>query len=481
MQNSNLSSKIFPSSKESWASFICKVEEDLQNMMITYNNDKRRIKDLDRIINKLEEIRNLSKDSIDEIFNYKELFMYIDNSLESSFDALNFFKSQDNFDNIAVKAIYERIVNSPKIIKINSEYSSLTIKVQFDKERIKRLTDLIRGAKTDYLLIEELVNKYEYDDNTKKSIMLYPLVMLSIRQNDLKNSKDIVAIRKQEKAKFYQERFNELCAKYAEKKEELKDLLITCFNVREKMNHNELDMYNSFVNNPDEINDYDFSDDIIFKIYTLAFFKIKKDIENFIDGISDLDMDETNLDDELVFFGEIINEFTDIANKLNELSNNEIIENNELDNNVFFALDAFNRLIIKDDLLMEKNRSNIKALLQKISNINNSKIEGVKTNHMLGMVEEENLLGKNISMLTTSKVRLAYIMVGKNILIINGDNHEIDKFDKVIKQAINKNIVPIKRQISLIEENNLDYIELQSKIVRAIMEEAEEDKIRKAI
>ena len=479
MQKSNLSSKIFPSIKDDWSLFISKASKDLQDMMMTFNNDKRRIKDLERIINKMKEINGLSKDNIAEILNYKELFMYIDNSLESSFDALNFFQKVNNFDNEAVKTIYERIINSPKIIQINSEYNGLTIKVQFDKERIKRLGELIRGSKVDYPLIKELVQKYKLSDSEKKNVLFYPLVMLSIKQNEIKSSKELQAKRKEEKQEFYRDRFNELCKLYQQRKEDLKDLLVKCFNVREKISHRELDMYNSFINNPEEIKEYNFDDEIKFKIYTLSFFKIKKDIESFIDGITDLQMDESNLDDELSFFNEMINEFNEIANKLKELMKEDTDSIDNYQNNVFFALDAFNRLIINEEILNDKNQSSIKALLRKIVNVSNSKFEGVKTNHMLGVSEEEKMLGKNISMLTTSKIKLAYIMIGKCILIIDGVANNNDKFDKIIKLAINKNIIPIRKQIALISESDLDYLNLQNMIINEIIgEEVEETKKR---
>ena len=479
MQNSNLSLKIFPSIKEDWLSFIQKVSKNLQDMMLTFNNDKRRLKDLERIINKMQEIKGLSKDNIEEILNYKELFMYIDNSLESSFAALNFFKTQNNFDNEAVKVIYERIINSPKIIKINSEYNGLSMKISFDKERIKKLGELIRGSKIDYSLIKELIDKYQLNDDMKKNVLFYPLVMLSIRQNEAKNNKEIIAKKKEEKDKFYRDRFNELCKYYQTRKEELKDLLVKCFNVREKLSHNEIDMYNSYINNPTEIAEFGFDDNIKFKIYILSFFKIKKDLESFIDGISDLQIDDVNLDDELVFFQEMINEFNEIANKLVQLTKDNEEELDEFENNVFFALDAFNRLIINEELLSEKNRSSLKALFHKIENTSNSKIDGVKTNRMLGVSEEEKVLGKNISMLTTSKIKLAYIMVGKKVLVIDGVDNNNDKFDRIVRLAISKNIVPIKKQIAWISENNLDYCNLQKTIISEIMGEDLEESNKK--
>ena len=470
MQNSNLSSKIFPNLREDWLSFIDVVSIDLQKMINTYNTDKQKVKNLDNVINKMTGIKDLCKDNFGEILNYRELFMYIDNSLESSFDALEYFKKQDNFDNIAVKTIYERIINSPKIMRLNSDYNSLAIKVSFDKERINRLSELVRGSNVDYTLIKELINKYKLNDDKKKNILFYPVVMLSIKQNEVKNNRENIEKRKQEKEKFYHDRFNELTKEYQKKKDSLKDLLINCFNTREKMDYQELDTYNSFINNPEEINEYEFSDDIKFKIYTLAFFKIKKDIENFIDGINDLLQDGNNLDDELLFFGEMINEFDSVANTLKSLVKLDKEIENDNYNNVFFALDAFNRLLIKEELLNSKNRSSIKAFIQKTNNISNSKIDGVKTSHMLGVDEAEKILGRNISFLVTSKVMLAYVMVGKNIFIITGDTTNTDRFDKVVNRIVEHNIISIRRQISLIEENNFDYIELQNRILKTIVE-----------
>ena len=476
MQNSNLSSRIFPNLREEWLSFIELVSNDLQQMINVYNADKQRVRDLERVINKVKEIKNISKDNLEEILNYKELFMYIDNSLESSFDALNFLKAQNNLDNAGVIEIYERIINAPKIMKINSEYNSLAIKISFDKERIKRLSELIRGSKIDYTLIKELVNKYRLDNNKKKNILFYPVVMLSIRQNEISNIKDNKEKIKQDRIDFYHNKFNKIVKEYQDKKENLKDLLIKCFNVREQMSHRDIVTYNAFVNNPEEIKEYDFNDDIKYKIYTLAFFKIKKDIENFIDGISDLLMDDNDLDDELVFFDEMINEFDNIANTLKSFTRIEEKISSAIDNNVFFALNAFGYMLMDPDLL--KNKSGIRALLQKANNVNNSKIDGVKTSHMLGISEAERLLGKNISLLTTSKLMLAYVMVGKNIFIITGATANTDRFDKMVNRIVGNNINRLEKQIEQIENSDLDYIKMQKEIVEAIIGEEEEEKTR---
>lgn len=478
MQKSNLSAIIFPNIKEDWLLFIEKTSNELQDMISKYNNDKRRVRDLDRIINKIKEIKELSRDNIEEILNYKELFMYIDNSLESSFDALMFFKNNDNFDNEAVHTIYERIVNSPKIMKINSEYNSLAIRIQFDKERIRKLGELIRGSKVDYALIKELIEKYKLSDEKKKNILFYPVVMLSVKQNEIQNTKESSDRKKEEKDKFYRNQFNELCKVFQNAKDKYKDLLIHCFDIREKMNHSEIDMYKGLANNPDEIDGYGFDEDINFKIYTVSLFKIKRDIENFINGISDLIVDENDLDYNLAFFNALIEEFEMIANKLKSLSKEESKDDDdEPENNVFFALDPFNRLLIKEELLSTRNRASIKALIEKASSTNNSKIDGLRTSHMLGVSDAERILGKNISLLVTSRLFLAYIMVDKNVLIIAGETNNITGFDKIVNRIVERNAVSLRRQIELISENNLDYLDLQNRIIKNITGEEEKEKL----
>lgn len=472
MQNSNLSSKIFPIIKGDWAIFIQYVEHNLQEMMVNYKEDKRRMKEIERLISKLKEIFYLSKDNIKEILNYKELFMYIDNSLESSFDALNFFIEQNNFDNPAVKAIYERIINSKKILRINSEYNELLVKIRFDKERIKKLGELIQGVRFDYGLVRELLNKYEGDSEFKKNILLYVMVILSVKQNNIKNSE-----KNEDKEKFYQDHFNELIKLYQSKKESYKELLLYCFNIRKNMSREEISMYGSYASNPDEINSYGFDDEAKFKIYTLALFKIKSDIEKYIDGIMDLQLNASDLDSEMVFFHEMISEFEGILNKLSgfQLGNN--ITDDVNSHSIYFALDSFNRIIINQELLLDKNKSSIKALLQKADTINNARIEGVKTYHMLGIDNAEKLLGKTISMITTSKMKIAYIVVNKSVLIITGVDINDEKFDRKVEKAVNDNLRAIKNQITLIEQGNIDYIEFQNKIINGITGEEEAKKL----
>ena len=62
--------------------------------MNTLEKYKARIKSLASLIKKLEEASNTTKDNIVKILDYKDSFVYVDKSLERSFDAIEFFKAK---------------------------------------------------------------------------------------------------------------------------------------------------------------------------------------------------------------------------------------------------------------------------------------------------------------------------------------------------------------------------------------------------
>ena len=443
MQNSNLS-KLFPRISSDWSLFLNDVSSIMEHMIDTYNIDKRRIKDLDRIINKISEINNFSKDNVESILKYKELFMYIDNSLESSFLALDFFARQNNMDNEAVKTIYERIIYSPKIMELTSEYNSLTIKVQFDKDRIKKLQGLLRGTNIDYHLIKELIDKAGYDDVVKKNIMFYPTILLSIKQKD---NIDINNVKVKKENNIY----NKVSSIYQDIKNfktKNKDIIIKCFQIREKMNLQEIDKYRSYINDLNSINEFD--DDKKVKIYAVAFLTLKNSIENLALGISDLAIEEIEIDDELVNFKEMLNQLSKISDSIRNIKSNRCKENK-----VFFALDAFNRLIINDDILSEND------LLLICKKCFTSDI----------LINNNQILQDDVYYYSTTISKYAYLKVDDNILILTGENihYDDDRFYRLAENTIKKNALPIKKQIQLIKNNSLEYIELENQIIDYIM------------
>ena len=480
MENSNLSSKILPIIKNDWTSFIDILQKELLNMNNILNEDLRRIKELDKLINKLKEIINVSKDNPELILEYQELFTYVDSSLASSFEALRFFKENDNFDNSAVSVIYNRIINSLNIVEKIDEHRNLTIKTQFLRERMKRIQSLLRGNIIDFDLINELVDKLKVTDEVKKNIIAYPFIMLAVRQKEITDKKDntvsLDKTRQEEQIKKNKERFDEICQKYHDMKEKYKNLLLLCFEVRKDLSLDEVKMYSNYINDSMELLTESFDKDAISKIVVLNLFKVKKDVENIIAGIQDMVTDNSiDLKDELDYLDEMIKEFNETIQTVLKFdydkNGDKVHEKNIL--KTFFALDAFNRLLIDKDLLID-NQSSVIALIEKIAGSVNAKIEGARTNHMLGVSDLEKLLEKNISMITSSKIMLAYIVVDDSVLIISGTLAGSDKFNHEIISTVKRNIVSIRRQIELIKHNDLDYVELQNSILKTIIQDDDE-------
>lgn len=475
MQNSNLS-RLLPILKRDWALFTETIEKDIEDAIVSLNKDLRRAKEINRIINKIDDIISSCDDNIVSIIDHRDLFLYVDNSLDDSFAALLFFKEKNSLDNSAVQQIYNKIINSPKILKMQDEYRNLSIKIQFIRERIKKIENLLRGENIDLSLVNELIKKYEFDEKTMKNILLYIITSLGIKQKETRE--EIAPQDEIDTEEVFQREFKNLTNNYKRKKEELKDVLFKCFFIRQRMLKEEYLTYSGYINDTDELLKENFKNEELLKIYTISFFKIKKDIEDLIDGIKEYSFENVDkLKEEFFFINEEISELESVAEKIRSLIKTDEIQKQTSDEyNVFFLVDGMDRLVISEELIHD-NRRNIMTLLRKSVDMDNADISGVRTNRMLGVNDTERLIGKNISMLTTSKVILSYITVGKNILVITGTKVTDDTIKNDTISAVNRNFMAIKRQIAYIEDSDLDYYEFQNYIIKKILED-EKEKIR---
>ncbi len=472
MQNSKLSTIIVPSLSNSWQKFISKVKEELNSVESTNTTVANRINELKDIIPRVKEACEESKDNIEKILKYRDAFVAIDNNLSSCFDALEFFKSQNNLDNDAAKTIYERIVKAPIINELSEEYSGLLIKKDYAKKEIKPLLDLIRGKKYDQDLIKELLNKYNFDEKTKKDVLLYSLVSSSVKQNEVKEVKEEKKLRKKEQAEAYRDKIRELIDRYQNKKNELTDLFNICYGIKKRMTPDTYNMYKGYISNPSEALRYGFDDDAMLMIYTMSFFKIKEDIEDYIEGISDLEIDNANLSGEVSFFEELINEFGMISEKIKGLYEEEEEIEDDDTRKVFFALDPFNRLIPSTSLLAN-NKNSINTFIKKVNSSNNHIIDGINVVHMQGVEEIEELLGKTVYLLSTSNYKMPYIMINDCVLVLAISSSSDTKFNNAFSHIVKGGLLPIRRQMALIEDRNQDYIDLENDLLKDILSEKE--------
>ena len=473
MQNSKLSTIIVPKLNNSWTLFISKVKEELAKMESSNNERANRIIELKERIPKIKEIIDKSKDNIAIILDYRNVFVNIDITLKSSFDALEFFKSLNNLDNDAAKTLYKKIVESPMVNGLSDEYNSLLLDKDYAKKENKPLEDLVRGKKFDQVLIQKLLDKFELGDEVKKDVLLYSLVSSSVKQSEVKINKEEALARKQEKARLYRDRIKELCEEYKAIKEKYKDLFAICYNIKNNMTPDEFDTYKGYIGNPSEAMKYGFDSEAILMVYTMALFKIREDIDQYIEGIGDMDMNTDKLSGEISFFQELIREFKNIANTINELYQEEIDEEVDEENNkVFFATDPFKRLIVNKEII-SSNKNSINAFIRKVNSSNNHVIEGIKAIHMLGVADTEELLGKTIYLLSTTNYKMAYIMVNDCVLVLGIADTSDTKFNNAFNHIIRGGFLAIKDQINMIENGNKDYIELQKGFIKELLSENE--------
>ena len=84
---------------------------------------------------------------------------------------------------------------------------------------------------------------------------------------------------------------------------------------------------------------------------------------------------------------------------------------------------------------------------------------------MPGVSDLENVIKKSIMVFTINDINTVFIQVNNSILIIYASKVSIDNFERNVRHVVAKNIVPIKKQIELIINNDIDYIELEKRIV----------------
>jgi hypothetical protein len=485
MQNSKLSTIIFPRLNDSWQHFIQKVNEELANDISADRNNLKRRNELKYAIPKIKEAKEESKGNIAEILKYRDAFVVADNSLSTLFDAIEFFKNVDNLDNDAVNTLYQQIISSPVILGLGDEYNGILLKQESHKKTIKPLEDLVNGKKFDQELIKKLLDKYNFNDKTKKDVLFYVLVMSTVKQNTVKKTPITRVDRKAEKQRLQREKLKELCELYNEKLETYKDLLAYCYNLREKMSAADKVMYQGYTAYAIDTNlkeEYGFNDDELLKIYALQLIGEKNDLEEYISGLSDIQMDNVDLSSEIAFLQEFLNEFDELVKKVGEFSkdNEQVIEDEENVENtrVFFAHDPWQRLIVNPKLI-SSNKNGLNAFIRKVNSSSNYKIDGVNANQMLGVDLAEKAIGKTIYIYSATNYKLAYAKVKDSVLVLGIADANDTKFDSTLNSIVRGGCEAIKRQISIIESGDIrkeEYIELQKNLVSELLNEENKTK-----
>lgn len=458
------------------------------------------IKNLIKDINKLEEellklkndkdkaklLKDASQD-IESVIEKKQLFIEIDSSLIEPFNILKFFKLKENLDNMLAQDAFIKIINSEKIKDIINILNDIDLQIESIETKIKLIKDVIdfnAPAKT----IIEFARSHSLEDDKIKEILFYGLnkKILNIHgQNeeiqikeepiiDIKEEseqeqtisalnllEEMVKESEKDSAKIYREIKEKFDMLQSENKE--------IFNKYHELLKESKNAYSSYSNySVKQLTEMGMSIEEIALIISNKLFSFKNEVSDAIKEINNnlIENDEDKIKDSCDYAIYCIEEYESILSLLLELDrvsiSNEREEIKEIENsNVYFAHDNSGVPLMP---LNEEYIKKIEIFVNKINSINSDNIS-LNIRKLLGAETTAKELGKNIY-LVKSNPAITYVR-------LNYDNQsvvfiltmsKIEEIDTTTNQIVSDNLEAIKNQMSLIELNDSNEMEIQSSI-----------------
>ena len=416
--------------------------------------------------------------SVESAIKSKDFLIDFDPSLKDYVDALVFFKEKDNLENLMVKDSFEKIKESKRVKSAYRAYDDIGKKIE---EIIKEIEtkNIFLDNPHDVNKILEYAKHQELDDEEIKQLLFYSLYEVTLRKDKTKkdkkkNIKKVEIQKKEEKEeapKIELElpedteslEYEKELLRFEKIQTDNKELLDSKY-ADLKEGTNEYTSYTAY--DISELKEMGVNDEIISKVITHKLLIIKKEINKEVENIKLLS-DGTLKKDASDYIVELINEYEKLLSKLSELN----IENDEemevKNQNVYFAHDEGNSLLVPDN---DNHSKKIYAFASKFDN-NEGQVK-INIKRMLGVEKEAQRIGKTVYMLN-APYSISYVKINQAdkeaIYIITAGPRENIDIDTA--QVINDYYDDIVNQMKLIE--NSDYIEMQNQvIIRALLEES---------
>ena len=434
---------------------------------------------------KIAKIIKISKNDINFIFNHEELFCELDSSLLPKFGILQAYKQREILDNENAIQIYKDIISSQKVNKILNDYDEYNVKLDLLQDKINIINSLIYGEKYDSKLILDLCDKYKFNDQDKRYILFYPII-ISSRKNIKerianKDNEEIIDTNDNHFEKSYEDEFQFQVERFKKIKDSYSQILSKYYQLIAQMNPSLFNYYKNYIDIKEEYNINDFYEsyeDVVLKIKAITLFEDKSEIEIYI---SDLMSEKVKKIDDVELLESYINDFENNIKELIELDKSE----DELDNEktsrdrVFFALDQ------KGNLLMPYSVEDSKIFLNILDRVDSGSLlikNGSNVKHLKGAESAEKLLNKTIFLLSCSGKMFSYIKFNdkENNELIMILTYALEKSNSICNDTISvvrHNIDSILSQIKLIQNMDQDYLNEQNIIKESIIG----DKIDKKI
>ncbi len=492
--------------QKAWNKFCEQIKKEIKRL-------KEEKEQIDSEINKHQtqvSIIENSKDNIEFMLKYKNVFIKLDESLKVIFAALEQFQNMNALNNSAVPYLCQQIFASEHIQGISQKIEQLTERSQIIAERIAKLNDLRFGIEFDDELIKELCAKANFSQletrltrfycvrkaSKKKQIVIertpeIPTVVpeeetvipeISNIEHEINEPEanreepiiesEIPAVSEDDKTT---EQFEEQIKKYNALKGKYNALLNKYYEKLNSLKSHEYAWHKRRAENAISIEDIKTeTEDESIRAILLAFnaFSTKEAIEKEIS-----EKKERNQGD-IEYLEYCINELNKLLEEL-ALTDEKIKENGPEEitvtpSNVYFLVDDTGKLVMPSDesafVTYERiaGTSEVDNFIKK----NTRKMPDSDKEKTGGRVPIVERMGKYA--ISFIKVKTGEGTSGNGILVIATASVSTGKggfeaIDKETSRVIEKYSDEIIRQIRLIESRNPEYLEMQERIQNNII------------
>lgn len=480
MANSKLERDL-PFIEDNWKVFISLVKDEITSEYDSLQEFELQYKKYSR----LDKIVHYSENNIGFILEQKEFFIELDESLESKFNILEAFKRRNNLDNDIALSTYKSIVEKGTVKKALAKLSDTKANIDYTKDYINRLKDLVNGEVYNFDLITELTSKYDLDSQAKNAILIYPVIKSARLNVKAINKEEELGLEEKQSYRYLfdiqKERYNKLIS-------ERKELLDKYYNIISGMSPLVSTTYRGFIKlsetELDEIPDEYFGKDYPeckSTISAMQVFDTKSEIESLIENI--VTNDYTNAED-IEFLNEYIDTFDNELKKLELLDEKVVIidKTNDInldDKKVFFLTDEEGKPFISEDTTNDHSKSLVN-LINKGDQGLTARKKGSNVKHLLGKkIEEiERKLDKTVFMLINGQIIVSYVKVNlenkeennEGIVIITSCGVHPNTIVENTADVINKNLDWVVTQIASIEALDKKQMKLQESVRKSIMD-----------
>ena len=484
--------------QQHWNNFISLIKQDLNDL---YAEQRQLVVEIKRI-ERVTKILQHSQENVDFLLLHKESIIGLDSSLTQKFAILDAFKKRDNLGNAVAVRTFNEILNSESVKKAIDQLNALREKRDALDDEIDKVVDLIRGTAFDRDTIVKYSQKHGLGAEALTALALYPIFKSSkkIVPNNHKKTElprqvtpsnttenQVVETPSEveevletseviEETPSYKEEFDASKNKYEEIKNRNGLLLNKYYVILQGMTPAESQYYRVYCSmTADELSQQKFEgeyDEAMAKIVAFRLFDAKNEIETYIKTISNSNY--SNKED-IEFFGEYVNEFQSLIDKLKELDK-KITDSRKgaeefEDPKVFFLTDRNMQPFIPEFIREKGYQGSLINIIQKAQNGSLQKKKGRNITQLKVSKKYKGDVGRTVFAVNNYKIIVSFIKLNsgaglddEGILILTASLLNPNTIQEDTDKVIRENREQIMRQLAAIERGDPQQLGLQAMI-----------------